>query len=74
MSINGKSYMSDASMPVKKRLLELVDELIAHDGFGSIRVDIRLLKRGQKEVIIDCGKQYRFVVDFQPAAELVDSK
>jgi hypothetical protein len=66
--------MMDASIPVKKRLLELVDELIAHDGFGSIRVDIRLLKRGQKEVIIDCGKQYRFVVDFQPAAELADSK
>lgn len=66
--------MSDASVPLKKRLIELVDELIAHDGFGSIRVDIRLLKRGQKEVIIDCGKQYRFVVDFQPATELTDSK
>lgn len=66
--------MSNASMPVKKRLLELVDELIAHDGFGSIKVDIRLLKRGQKEVIIDCGKQYRFVVDFLPGTALADSK
>jgi len=56
-------------MPVKKRLLELVDELIAHDGFGSIKIDIRLLKRGQKEVIIDCGKQYRFVVDFEANTE-----
>lgn len=58
---------------VEKRLLELLNELIAHDGYGSIKVDIRLLKRGQKEVIIDCGKQYRFVVDFQPVAE-VDAK
>ena len=54
--------MQVGNAPVKKRLLELLDELIAHDGFGSIKVDIRLLKRGQKEVIIDCGKQYRFVV------------
>jgi hypothetical protein len=44
-------------------LLGLLDEVLAHDGFGSIRVDVRLLKKGQKEVILDCGKQYRFVVD-----------
>jgi hypothetical protein len=37
--------------------------VIAHDGYGSIKVDVRLLKKGQKEVIVDCGKQYRFVVD-----------
>jgi len=61
--------MQAGNAPVKKRLLDLLDELIAHDGFGSIKVDIRLLKRGQKEVIIDCGKQYRFVVDFEAAVE-----
>ena len=55
--------------PVKIRLIELLDELIAHDGFGSIKVDIRFLKRGQKEVIIDCGKQYRFVVDFEATTD-----
>jgi hypothetical protein len=48
---------------VKSRLCTLYDDLIAHDGFGEIRVEIRLLKRGQKEVILHCGKQYRFVVD-----------
>ncbi len=61
--------MSDASVPLKTRLIELLDELIAHDGFGSIKVDIRLLKRGQKEVILDCGKQYRYVVDFEANTE-----
>lgn len=61
--------MQAGNAPVKKRLLELLDELMAHDGFGSIKVDIRLLKRGQKEVIIDCGKQYRYVVDFEAAVE-----
>lgn len=48
---------------VKARLLSLLDDVLMHDGYGSIRVDIRLLKKGQKEVILDCGKQYRFVVD-----------
>lgn len=60
--------MHAVNTPVKKRLLDLLDELIAHDGFGSIKVDIRLLKRGQKEIIIECGKQYRFVVDFEAAS------
>ena len=61
--------MQAGNAPVKRRLLELLDELMVHDGFGSIKVDIRLLKRGQKEVIIDCGKQYRYVVDFEAAVE-----
>lgn len=61
--------MQAGNAPVKKRLLELLDELMVHDGFGSIKVDIRLLKRGQKEVIIDCGKQYRYVVDFETIVE-----
>lgn len=48
---------------LERKLLSLLDEVLVHDGFGSIRVDVRLLKRGQKEVVLDCGKQYRFVVD-----------
>lgn len=49
--------------PVLVRIGQLYRELIAHDGFGELRVDVRILKRKQKEVIITCGKQYRFVVD-----------
>lgn len=51
----------------QKKLESLFDELLRHDGFGDLRLEIRLLKRGQKEVIIYCGKQYRYVVDFQHA-------
>ena len=49
---------------VKAKLLELYDEIFAHNGYGELKVDMRILRRGQKEVIIHCGKQYRFVVDF----------
>jgi len=48
---------------VKSHLSALYDELMTHDGFAEMRVEIRLLKRGQKEVILHCGKQYRFVID-----------
>ena len=53
---------------VKRQLEALYDELFAHDGYGELRVEIRILKRGQKEVILHCGKQYRYVVDYRPTA------
>ena len=56
----------DDNAAVKTRLLALYEELFAHDGYGTLRVELRILRRGQKEVILDCGKQYRFVVDYAP--------
>ncbi|MDR0564950.1 MAG: hypothetical protein LBG78_08480 [Azoarcus sp.] len=53
---------------VLQKLEELYREALAHDGFAEIRVEMRLLRRGQKEVILHCGKQYRFVVDYPPSA------
>lgn len=55
-----------AKKDARKKLETLFDELLQHDGFGDLRLEMRLLKRGQKEIIIYCGKQYRYVVDFQP--------
>lgn len=52
-----------AQQPAKAKLLELVDDILAHDGYGDIRVEVRILKRRQKEVILHCGKQYRYVID-----------
>jgi len=48
---------------VKEKMLTLFEDIIEHDGFGEIRVEVNILKRKQKEVILHCGKQYRFVVD-----------
>jgi len=45
------------------RIAHSFQEMIAHDGFGELKVEVRILKRGQKEVIVHFGKQYRFVVD-----------
>ena len=54
---------------VLKKLAQLYAEVFSHDGYGDIRVEMRILRRGQKEVIIHCGKQYRFVVDFSNETE-----
>ena len=43
-------------------------EMLLHDGFGEMSVETKILKRGQKEVIVHFGKQYRFVVDVQDRA------
>lgn len=51
--------------PIKSKLDQLINELFQHNGYGQIRIDMRVLKRGQKEVILICGKEYRFVVNFQ---------
>jgi hypothetical protein len=66
------SFKQLQPQPVKSKLLELVDDILAHDGYGDIRVEVRILKRQQKEVILHCGKQYRYVIDIptqQEAAE-----
>lgn len=60
--------------PLKYKLMELVDDVLAHDGFGDIRIEVKILKRRQKEVILHCGKQYRFVVDMPDVAEVHTSK
>ena len=60
--------------PLKFKLMELVDDVLAHDGFGDIRIEVKILKRRQKEVILHCGKQYRFVVDIPDVDEVSTSK
>lgn len=60
-----KAALSNAQ--VLSKLNDLYKEAFAHDGFAEIRVEIRILRWGQKEVILHCGKQYRFVVDYTPA-------
>lgn len=52
------------NLEVLNRFVRLYEEVFSHDGFGEIRVEIKILKKGQKEVILHCGKQYRFVVDY----------
>lgn len=55
--------MADRHEDVKTRINALYDMLVEHDGYGEMSIDFKILKRGQKEIVIRCGKQYRYVVD-----------
>lgn len=54
---------------VMKKILELYADLFLHDGFGNISIEMKFLKKGQKEIIISSGKDYRFVLDWPEPAE-----
>lgn len=47
----------------KDRLLKTFDHILTHDGSGKLEVTTKILKRGQKEILIQCGRTYRFVID-----------
>ena len=55
--------MADRHEDVKKRIDALYNMLVEHDGYGEMSIDFKILKKGQKEIIIRCGKQYRYVVE-----------
>jgi hypothetical protein len=60
---DGEERRAQTSAHVLGKLEALYKEAFEHDGFAEIRVEMRILRRGQKEIILHCGKQYRFVVD-----------
>ena len=49
---------------VARQILTLFEDALNHDGHAELRIDIRFLRRGQKEVVLHAGKQYRFVLDY----------
>jgi len=51
---------------ILEKLSCLYRDLFFHDGYGALRVEMRFLKKGQKEILLICGKEYRFVVDAPP--------
>lgn len=55
---------------IQQHIAQIFEELLRHDGYGEFKVEMRILKRGQKEVLVHYGKQYRYVIDFPAGAEL----
>ena len=53
----------DDNEKAKERLLNSFDSLLRHNGSGHLEVNTKILKRGQKEITIQCSRCHRFVVD-----------
>ena len=49
----------------KARLLASFENLLSHNGSGHLEVNTKILKRGQKEVTIQCSRSHRFIVDME---------
>ena len=47
----------------KAKLLNSFEYLLANNGSGHLEVNTKILKRGQKEITIQCSRSYRFIVD-----------
>lgn len=66
--ISGKGPMhhglSEEHQKILQKISELYTELFFHNGFGELRLEMRFLRKGQKEIIVHCGKDYRYVVDY----------
>ena len=54
--------MASTHEEVLARIETLYHLLFEHNGYGEMSVEIRFLRKHEKEVLIRCGKQYRFVV------------
>ncbi len=55
----------DDENKARARLLNSFDYLLSHNGSGHLEVNTKILKRGQKEVTIQCSRCHRFIVDMK---------
>ncbi|AFS78280.1 hypothetical protein Curi_c12690 [Gottschalkia acidurici 9a] len=62
--------MGSTNKDVVSKISSLYSEIFEHDGFGQMTIEVKILKKGQKEILIHCGKQYRFVVDYPSSCNL----
>ena len=59
----------DDESKARIRLLNSFDYLLSHNGSGHLEVNTKILKRGQKEVTIQCSRCHRFIVDMKAKEE-----
>lgn len=59
----------DEEERAKAKLLNSFDYLLKHNGSGHLEVNTKILKRGQKEITIQCSRSHRFVVDIKEQQE-----
>ena len=63
--MNSTIQNGDDKEKAKARLLNSFDSLLSHNGSGYLEVNTKILKRGQKEVTIQCSRSHRFIVDME---------
>lgn len=54
--------MRDPNLDFLNKFIELYEELLAHDGYGDMQVNFRMVQGRSKEVRLFCGREYRYLV------------
>ena len=67
--MNSTLQHEDDREKAKVRLLASFENLLSHNGSGHLEVNTKILKRGQKEVTIQCSRSHRFIVDMEEKQE-----
>ena len=67
--MNSTLQHEDDREKAKARLLASFENLLSHNGSGHLEVNTKILKRGQKEVTIQCSRSHRFIVDMEEKQE-----
>jgi len=44
------------------KLMELFRGMVAHNGVSKLQIEVKLLKKGRKNVVLSSGKDYHFVL------------
>lgn len=70
MKIDRSMLEGEGVKRLKSQLNELVDEYLLHDGWGHLEMDMKILARQQKEVVLKAGREYRYIIDFKNVAPL----
>ena len=74
MSADRSILETPAVKKLKTRMNALLDEYLLHDGWGHLEMDMKILSRQQKEIVIHAGREFRFLVDFKNAAAREDTR
>ena len=59
------NVIEDGEEKAKEKMLNSFDYLLSHNGSGHLEVNTKILKRGQKEIVIQCSRSHRYVVDMK---------
>lgn len=51
---------TDQNLIFLRQLLRLYQELITHDGYGELSINISQINGNQKQVKLQCGKEYTY--------------
>ena len=58
-----KEKKNDESLDFLNRFVELYEDLLRHEGYADLTIEVRNRSAIEKEILLKCGKEYRYTVN-----------